>query len=85
MSDEYEVLCGDNLFWEYKTGSHKYDVDGGHAGDGTTFYVCRGYLDGNTIPGKLYRPFGCCYVVSYGKEHCLEDYYVGSRCCNLGR
>lgn len=47
---------------------------GGKAGNGEPFYVCSGNLNGQQIPGKLYRPTGCCYVPHFSKEYCTTEY-----------
>jgi hypothetical protein len=51
-------------------------VPGGFAGNGEPLHVCRGNINGQQTPGKLYKPTGCCYVGSNGSEHCLTDYLV---------
>lgn len=81
-SDTYEVLCGGNGFWVPKDGVHKNLVIGGQAGNPEPFYVCRGHVNDQTIPGKFYKPTRCCYVGSYGKEYCAQDYSLMTNCCD---
>lgn len=80
-ADHFEVLCGGGQIWwrskpEIQKTNFLYAVAGGRAGDGEPFYVCKAKLDDFQTPGKLYKPTGCCYVSSYGKEHCMQDYFV---------
>jgi hypothetical protein len=53
-------------------------VPGGSVGV-EPLYVCRGNINGQPTPGKLYKPTGCCYVGSNGTEHCLTEYSVLAR------
>jgi hypothetical protein len=64
----------DGYSWIPKDGEMKNAIIGGKAGDNEPFYVCSGKHEGKQIPGKLYMPLGCCYVASFGKEHCSTDY-----------
>lgn len=73
-SDRYEVLCGGRIAWIPKNRKHENLIDGGNDGDGRPFYVCRANFKEMTIPGKFYKPTGCCYVATGGKEHCAQDY-----------
>lgn len=51
-------------------------IAGGLAGNRELFFVCSANFNGQQIPGKLYNPTGCCYIASFGKEHCVTDYAV---------
>lgn len=75
-SDVYEVLCKNTTSWNYMYSGNKIKnaIIGGSAGNGEPFYVCSGFLDGQKIPGKFYKPTGCCYVALLGKEYCAETY-----------
>lgn len=74
-SDEYEVFCTPNFSWVGKDSDHTHAVAGGKAGNGEPFYVCRGIVNGQETPGKLYKPTGCCYIGSINVEHCIQDAY----------
>jgi hypothetical protein len=77
--DNYEVLCLNSFNWVAKDGDMTDAIAGGKARDGEPFYVCSGNFNQHQIPGKLYKPTGCCYVSSYGKEYCATDYSVLTR------
>jgi hypothetical protein len=78
-SDHYEVLCMDGYSWMPKEENMTNAIIGGRAGNNEPFYVCSGRFEGIHIPGKLYLPFGCCYVTFYGNEHCTTEYsYLSS-------
>ena len=72
-SDHYEVLCGTDFTWVSNSDD---GFVGGKAGNGEPFYVCSSRFNNAFIPGKLYKPTGCCYIASFGKEHCMNDYLV---------
>lgn len=74
--DTYEVLCGGPTQWITKSDDQVNVIIGGKAGNDEPFPVCRGKIDNNTIPGKLYRPTGCCYIPLNGKEHCSENFEI---------
>lgn len=75
-SDNYEVLCGGPTNWVGKDDDHTNAIKGGKAGNDEPFYICQVYSEGKTIPGKLYKPFGCCYIAHFQKEFCFKDYLV---------
>jgi hypothetical protein len=72
-SDSYEVLCGVSAIWTTNVEDKKL-IKGGLAGNNEPFYICRANFNSQTIPGKFFKPTGCCYVASYGKEHCVNDF-----------
>jgi hypothetical protein len=78
-SEESAVYTGGTLQWVATQGVPKGAVPAGYEvfnGDTYNYYICRGNIGSNLVPGKLVGSSGVCYLPWYGQEISTTNYQV---------